>query len=124
MIALMKRWRIINPSLLAEYAYILGIGGKIYIVTDVEDLFEWMSRYFPVMKVRLTYLECCRHLNSHPLFRKLTDEEQNQDPVVEKLWESTEEGQKVLMMHMMMWSISLINNVVGIEEYQHWCQSW
>merc|ERR1712088_54983 len=73
------KWRIINPSLLAEYAYILGIGGKIYIVTDVEDLFEWMSR----------------HLNSHPLFRKLTDEEQNQDPVVEKLWESTEEGQKV-----------------------------
>merc|ERR1712029_816139 len=67
------KWRIINPSLLAEYAYILGIGGKIYIVTDVEDLFEWMSR----------------HLNSHPLFRKLTDEEQNQDPVVEKLWEST-----------------------------------
>ena len=48
MIALMKRWRIINPSLLAEYAYILGIGGKIYIVTDVEDLFEWMNRYFPV----------------------------------------------------------------------------
>ena len=45
MIALMKRWRIINPSLLAEYAYILGIGGKIYIVTDVEDLFEWMNRY-------------------------------------------------------------------------------
>ena len=67
---------------------------------------------------------CYRHLNSHPLFRKLTDEEQNQDPVVEKLWESTEEGQKVLMMRMMMWSISFIDVVVGIEEYQYWCQSW
>ena len=39
------RWRIINPSLLAEYAYVLGVGGKVYIVTDVEDLFEWMTRY-------------------------------------------------------------------------------
>ena len=56
MIALMKRWRIINPSLLAEYAYILGIGGKIYIVTDVEDLFEWMNRYFPIIKVKQVYL--------------------------------------------------------------------
>lgn len=37
-----------------------------------------------------------RHLDSHPLFRKLTKEEQEEDPVVEKLWESTEEGQKVL----------------------------
>merc|ERR1719320_1716321 len=54
------KWRIINPSLLAEYAYVLGIGGKIYIVPDVEDLFEWMSR----------------HLDSPPLFRKLTKEEQ------------------------------------------------
>ena len=36
-----------------------------------------------------------RHLDSHPLFRKLTKEEQEEDPVVEKLWESTEEGQKV-----------------------------
>jgi len=73
------KWRIINPSLLAEYAYVLGVGGRVYIVTDVEDLFEWMSR----------------HLDSHPLFRKLTKEEQEEDPVVEKLWESTEEGQKV-----------------------------
>ena len=39
-----ERWRIINPSLLAEYAYVLGVGGRVYIVTDVEDLFEWMSR--------------------------------------------------------------------------------
>ena len=38
------RWRIINPSLLAEYAYVLGVGGRVYIVTDVEDLFEWMNR--------------------------------------------------------------------------------
>ena len=26
--------------------------------------------------------------------------------------------------HVMMWSISLTDVVVGIEEYQHWCQSW
>ena len=80
------------------------------------------SRFWRLSKK--TYLICCRHLDSHPLFRKLTDEEQNQDPVVEKLWESTEEGQKVLLMNMMMWSVSLIDAVVGIEEHQHWCQSW
>ena len=40
-------------------------------------------------------IEILRHLDSHPLFRKLTKEEQEEDPVVEKLWESTEEGQKV-----------------------------
>ena len=35
------KWRIINETLLAEYAYVLRVGGKIYTVTDVEDLFDW-----------------------------------------------------------------------------------
>ena len=48
------KWRIINDTLLAEYAYVLRENGKIYVVTDVEDLFEWMTR----------------HLSAHPLFQE------------------------------------------------------
>jgi len=32
------KWRIISDNLLAEYAYILKIGGRIYTNTDVHDL--------------------------------------------------------------------------------------
>lgn len=73
------KWRIINETLLAEYAYVLRVGGRIYTVTDVEDLFDWEVY----------------HLSSHPLFRRLSQEEQEEDPVVPKLFESSEEGQKV-----------------------------
>ena len=47
--------------------------------TLVKDLFEWEVR----------------HLSSHPLFRRLGEDEKQSDPVVEKLFESSEEGQKV-----------------------------
>ena len=47
--------------------------------TLVKDLFEWEVR----------------HLSSHPLFRRLSEDEKQSDPVVEKLFESSEEGQKV-----------------------------
>ncbi|XP_023320743.1 tRNA (guanine-N(7)-)-methyltransferase [Eurytemora carolleeae] len=73
------KWRIINETLLAEYAYVLRAGGKIYTVTDVHDLFEWMTK----------------HLTEHPLFQRIEDAEMKEDPVVEKLFESSEEGQKV-----------------------------
>ena len=32
------KWRIINETLLAEYAYVLGVGGRLYAVTDVRDV--------------------------------------------------------------------------------------
>ncbi|CAD6197213.1 unnamed protein product [Caenorhabditis auriculariae] len=73
------KWRIITPTLLAEYAYVLRPGGLIYTITDVKDLHDWMVK----------------HLSEHPLFERLTDEELAADPVVEMLYESTEEGQKV-----------------------------
>jgi tRNA (guanine-N7-)-methyltransferase len=48
------KWRIINDTLLAEYAYVLKEKeGKLYTATDVEDLHEWMTR----------------HLSDHPLFQ-------------------------------------------------------
>lgn len=54
-------------------------GGIVYTITDVVALHEWMVS----------------HLTEHPLFERLTDAEVSADPVVEKLYESTEEGKKV-----------------------------
>ncbi|KAH1013665.1 tRNA (guanine-N(7)-)-methyltransferase isoform X1 [Dendroctonus ponderosae] len=73
------KWRIINKSLLAEYAYVLMEGGIVYTVTDVKDLNEWMVQHF----------------TEHPLFEPIQGDELAADPIVEKLYSSTEEGQKV-----------------------------
>ena len=37
--------RIISPTLLAEYAYILRPGGIVYTITDVRDLHDWMRAH-------------------------------------------------------------------------------
>ncbi|PSN35443.1 hypothetical protein C0J52_22995 [Blattella germanica] len=51
----------------------------VYTVTDVKDLHDWMVKHFV----------------EHPLFVRLVEEELNSDPIVEKLYDSSEEGQKV-----------------------------
>ena len=38
--------RIVSSTLTAEYAYVLRPGGKIYTITDVEDLHLWMVARF------------------------------------------------------------------------------
>lgn len=94
-----------SEALLAEYAYVLAEGGLIYTITDVVDMHKWMAA----------------HLEAHPLFERLAEEElvglilsllpsptlfiilhciilslpQSSDPIVPKLYESTEEGKKV-----------------------------
>ncbi len=73
------KWRIINSSLLAEYAYLLQEGGIVYTATDVEDLHEWMVE----------------RLSNFPLFERLSPLEECVDPVVPLLSESTEESKKV-----------------------------
>uniref|UniRef100_A0A336KKV0 tRNA (guanine-N(7)-)-methyltransferase n=1 Tax=Culicoides sonorensis TaxID=179676 RepID=A0A336KKV0_CULSO len=73
------KWRIISTSLLSEYAYCLTSGGRLYTVTDVKDLHDWM----------------CLHIEAHPLFVKLTQEEMENDILYNKLPDSSEEGQKV-----------------------------
>lgn len=50
---------LLSPTLLAEYAYALRVGGILYTITDVKDLHLWMVK----------------HLDEHPLFERLTDEE-------------------------------------------------
>ncbi|KAF9162584.1 tRNA (guanine-N(7)-)-methyltransferase (tRNA(m7G46)-methyltransferase) [Actinomortierella ambigua] len=71
--------RIITPTLLAEYAYVLRPGGIIYTISDVKDLHLWMVK----------------HLDEHPLFARIPDEELKDDPAVEHVINATEEGKKV-----------------------------
>lgn len=73
------RRRVIQTELLAEYAYVLGIGGMLYTITDVPELGEWMKA----------------KLDAHPLFERLSDEELEDDPPAKLLASATEEGQKV-----------------------------
>ncbi|CAI2165623.1 16784_t:CDS:2 [Funneliformis geosporum] len=71
--------RIITNQLLSEYAYVLRVGGIIYTITDVKDLHEWMVK----------------HLEEHPLFERISDDELETDPVVPHVQTATEEGKKV-----------------------------
>lgn len=73
--------RIISPTLLAEYAYVLRPGGIVYIITDVRDLYDWMER----------------HLGAHPLFERMDPSQPPlvDDPCVKAVYTATEEGKKV-----------------------------
>lgn len=97
------KWRIISQPLLTEYSYVLRPGvsysnrllvekilnivtyffsiikGTIYTITDVKDLHDWMVK----------------HLDEHELYERVGEEEMAQDVIVEKLYESSEEGLKV-----------------------------
>jgi tRNA (guanine-N7-)-methyltransferase len=77
------KWRIINPSLLSEYAYVLRKDGLLYVVTDVKDLYEWMTT----------------HLAAHPSFERLSDVEEKNDILHDKLLNRSEEAQKVARNH-------------------------
>lgn len=74
--------RIISPTLLAEYAYILRPDGILYTITDVEDLHIWMVK----------------HLTAFPLFERIPDDDPflKEDICVDAVWNATEEGQKVI----------------------------
>ncbi|KAI1310769.1 putative methyltransferase-domain-containing protein [Xylaria venustula] len=71
--------RIVSTTLNSEYAYVLRPGGVVYTITDVEDLHHWMVR----------------HLEAHPSFERVSQEEQEADPCVEIMSTATEESKKV-----------------------------
>ncbi len=73
------RRRIIQRTLLDEYAYLMKPGGILYTITDVEDLGRWQRE----------------KLQAHPLFEEVPAEELEGDVAVQLLEEGTEEGQKV-----------------------------
>ncbi|KAG8452571.1 hypothetical protein GDO86_004382 [Hymenochirus boettgeri] len=73
------KWRIISSTLLAEYAYVLRVGGMVYTITDVEEVHKWMVKHF----------------TEHPLFERALEKNLADDLIVDKLGTSTEEGKKV-----------------------------
>ncbi|XP_036958216.1 tRNA (guanine-N(7)-)-methyltransferase isoform X2 [Acanthopagrus latus] len=73
------KWRIISPTLLAEYAYTLRVGGLVYTMTDVEEVHVWMVKHF----------------TEHPLFTRVSEEELVGDVIISRLGTCTEEGKKV-----------------------------
>ncbi|XP_051865655.1 tRNA (guanine-N(7)-)-methyltransferase [Pristis pectinata] len=74
------KWRIISSTLLAEYAYVLRVGGLVYTITDVQEVHEWMVKHF----------------TEHPLFEGVQLEDLKDDIIVDRLGVCTEEGKKVL----------------------------
>eukprot|EP01066_Platyproteum_vivax_P020050 Platyproteum_vivax@DN7831_c0_g1_i1.p1 len=80
------RRRIINHYLLCIYAYCLQVGGCVYFVTDVKDLFDWM------------HLACSKH----SLFEEVP--QAPRDPIMLAIEGVTEEGQKVSRGNKPAWS--------------------
>ena len=72
--------RIISRFLLDEYAYVLAPEGMIYIITDVEDLFNWMDS----------------SLQSHPLFERVPEEELVEDLILPIIKTCSEDAQRTL----------------------------
>eukprot|EP01031_Cornospumella_fuschlensis_P032645 gene32645-39469_t len=73
------RRRIVTPELLSEYAYFIRPGGRLYTITDVEELYHWH-----VAK-----------LDAHPYFQRVSDEQLAADPCLAAMSEDTEESKKV-----------------------------
>ena len=71
--------RIVSASLNSEYAFVMQPGGKVYTITDVEDLHLWMVEHF----------------EAHPSFERVGEEETEDDECVEVMRMETEEGKKV-----------------------------
>ena len=74
-----KKLLVINTfstTLLSDYAHVLKVGGKIYVITDVKDLYDWEVE----------------HLEMHPLFEKVGEEETKSDPCIKFMREGTDEA--------------------------------
>ena len=59
-----------------------------YVVTDVKDLFDWEVS----------------HLESHPLFERVSNEEVKEDPCVKFMSEMTDEAKKVIRNEGQIWN--------------------
>ena len=77
--------RIVSAQLNAEYAYVLRPGGKVYTITDVEELHRWIVKHF----------EGEESGPGRELWERVTQEELDGDPCVKVMSEETEEGKKV-----------------------------
>mmetsp|Transcript_2320 Transcript_2320/g.1663 ORF Transcript_2320/g.1663 Transcript_2320/m.1663 type:complete len:269 (+) Transcript_2320:113-919(+) len=81
------RRRIISTGLLSDYLYTMKEGGKIYVVTDVKDLFDWEVG----------------HMEAHPMLEKVDEAENAGDPCVKFMREQTDEAKKVIRNEGQIW---------------------
>ena len=70
---------IYSTGLVAEYGYLLKKGGRLYSITDVEDLHKWNVE----------------KMDQSPIFRRLDEKEVGDDVCVDLIMNETEEGKKV-----------------------------
>uniref|UniRef100_A0A7S0ZE40 tRNA (guanine-N(7)-)-methyltransferase n=1 Tax=Timspurckia oligopyrenoides TaxID=708627 RepID=A0A7S0ZE40_9RHOD len=77
------RQRIVSPQLLAEYAYIMAPHGLLYIVTDVEELYQWMTN----------------RIDAFSQFQRVGKEEIQIDPVAAYVRSFTNEAARVKKHH-------------------------
>lgn len=95
--------RIISETLNAEYAYVLRPGGLLYTITDVEEYHYWILDHFRQdcgLGVEDGNGESARDGQGEEggikdLWERVSDEDVRQDPCVQIMKDSTEEGQKV-----------------------------
>lgn len=86
------RRRIVQPTLVDEYAHSLRVGGKLYVATDVEELFDWEVK----------------HLEAHPLLERVPDAELQTDRSAALIWTATEESKKVARSGGAMWRAAFV----------------
>ncbi|KAI2014512.1 tRNA (guanine-N(7)-)-methyltransferase (tRNA(m7G46)-methyltransferase) [Ophidiomyces ophidiicola] len=84
--------RIVSTSLNAEYAYVLKPGGKLYTITDVEDLHLWMVSHFDGTADNTIRDD---RAGVSELWERVNDEDLEKDACVRIMREETEEGKKV-----------------------------
>lgn len=77
--------RIVSSQLNAEYAYFVKPGGKVYTITDVEELHQWMCRHFEDEEAG----------DVKELWERVGEEELEADVCVKVMSEETEESKKV-----------------------------
>jgi tRNA (guanine-N7-)-methyltransferase len=73
------RKRIINKYLLNDYSYVLKLGGKLYSITDVEELHNW---HIEVLK-------------QNPCFKEVSTDEVEKDECLQYM-KNTDEARKVM----------------------------
>ena len=74
-----------SAQLNAEYAYLLREGGKVYTITDVEELAGWVAKHFEGEEAG----------EGRELWERVKGEELEGDECVRVMREETEEGRKV-----------------------------
>ena len=77
--------RIVSAQLNAEYAYVVKPSGRIYTITDVEELHLWMVKHFEGEDAG----------DVAELWERVPSDELDDDPCVKIMSEETEEGKKV-----------------------------